>query len=206
MKDVSSKGRTVLFVSHNMEAVKNLCRQVVLMEKGEVVEIGDPKAIVNSYFKRNTNYFSHVGFNEANAPGNEKVSLLRADLMLHNGDVLDVTKGFDIQFEFNAKENFEEFNCSLNLFQITGEHIFNTQSPSVYVQKGKVRATVTIPAHLMNNGDYTVSIMAVSQRTISLFYFENILSFEIFDSREHEKWFGEIGGAVRPKLDWNLTQ
>ena len=82
MKDVSSEGRTVLFVSHNMEAVKNLCRQVVLMEKGEVLEIGDPKAIVNSYFKRNTNYFSQVSFEEENAPGNEKVSLLKANLIL----------------------------------------------------------------------------------------------------------------------------
>ena len=205
MKDVSSEGRTVLFVSHNMEAVKNLCRQVVLMEKGEVLEIGDPKAIVNSYFKRNTNYFSNVSFEEANAPGNEKVSLLKANLILNSGDVLDVTKAFDIQFEFDLKESFEEFNFSLNLFLITGEHIFNTQSQSVSVQKGRVYATISIPAHLMNNGDYTISIMAVSQRTISLFYFENVLSFEIFDSREHEKWFGEIGGAVRPKLDWKLA-
>ncbi len=206
MKDVSSKGRTVLFVSHNMEAVKNLCRQVVLMEKGEVIEIGDPKTIVNTYFKRNTNYFSHVNFEEANAPGNEKVSLLKADLILNSGDVLDVTQGFDIQFEFAIKEIFEEFNCSLNLHLITGEHIFNSQSPSVSVQKGKVRATISIPSHLMNNGDYTISIMAVSQRSVNLFYFENILSFEIFDSREHEKWFGEISGAVRPKLDWKLAQ
>ena len=56
----------------------------------------------------------------------------------------------------------------------------------------------------MNNGDYTFSIMAVNKNSIPLFNFTDVLRFEIFDDRQHEKWFGEIGGAVRPKLDWKV--
>ena len=205
MKDVSSNhGRTVLFVSHNMEAVKNLCQRVILLEKGGVIEVGNPSSIINSYFKRNTNYFSHVRFDKSNAPGNEKISLLKADLKIQDGTILDITKGFELQFEFDLKEDFDEFNFSFNLFSITGEHIFNSQSPAFKANRGELKASCLIPANIMNNGDYTVSIMAVSKRSITLHYFENIMSFEIFDNRENEIWFGNIGGAVRPQLEWRV--
>ncbi len=205
MKDVSSQGRTVLFVSHNMEAVKNLCQEVVLLEKGQVAEIGNPTAVINSYFKRNTEYNSKVIFEEENAPGNEIVKLRKAELHIHEGETLDINQGFDLHFEFDLKNDYPEFNFSLNLFSITGEHIFNTVSTVVSVNCGRVKGNCTIPSNLMNSGNYTVSIMAVSQRSITLFYFQNVMNFEIFDNRENEKWFGNISGAVRPKLDWKIS-
>lgn len=204
MKDVSSQGRTVLFVSHNMEAVKNLCQEVVLLEKGQVAEIGNPTAVINSYFKRNTEYNSKVIFEEAQAPGNEIVKLRKVELQIHNGETLDINHGFDLHFEFDLKNDFPEFNFSLNLFSITGEHIFNTVSTVVSAKKGNIKGNCTVPSNLMNSGNYTISIMAVSQRSITLFYFQNVMNFEIFDNRENEKWFGNISGAVRPKLDWKI--
>ncbi len=205
MKDVSSHGRTVLFVSHNMEAVKNLCQEVVLLEKGQVAEIGKPAAVINSYFKRNTQYNSQILFNEQEAPGNELVKLRRAELHIQQGEILDINHGFELQFEFDLENDYSEFSYSLNLFAITGEHIFNTVSPVVSAKRGRVVASCLVPADLMNSGDFTVSIMAVSQRSITLFYFQNVLNFEIFDNRENEKWFGNISGAVRPKLNWKLS-
>lgn len=206
MKDVSNNhGRTVLFVSHNMEAVKNLCNRVVLLEKGKVLEIGNPAAVINTYFRRNTNYFSHVKYDVANAPGNENVVLLSADIEIKDGDVLEINKAFSFNFEFDIKHDFEELNYSLNLHTITGEHIFNSQSPGVKTSKGRAKTSCFIPPNLMNNGDYTVSIMVVSKGSIPLYYFEQVLRFEIFDNRRGETWFGDISGAVRPKLDWQIA-
>ncbi len=203
MKEVSvGQGRTVLFVSHNMEAVKNLCNRVVLLEQGKVLEIGTPAATINTYFRRNTNYFSHIKYDLTNSPGNEVVRLLSADVDIMEGDMLDITKGFAINFEFDLSKDIEEFNYSMNIFGITGEHIFNSQSAAFKAAKGRLKASCVVPPNLMNNGDYTISIMAVSQRSIALFYFQEVLRFEIFDNRQNEKWFGEVGGAVRPKLEW----
>ena len=128
-----------------------------------------------------------------------------ADIDIKDGEVLEVTKAFNINFEFDLKSDFEEFNYSLNIFSVTGEHIFNTQSLSFKACKRHLKASCVIPANLMNNGDYTISVMVVSMGSISIYYFENVLRFEIFDNREHEKWFGQIGGAVRPKLDWTVS-
>jgi lipopolysaccharide transport system ATP-binding protein len=53
MKDVSGQGRTVLFVSHNMASVKNLCTRGILMENGGISKTGEINDIVNSYLNRN---------------------------------------------------------------------------------------------------------------------------------------------------------
>lgn len=55
MKEVSSQtGRTVLFVSHNMASVKNLCTRAILLDKGYIAKTGDPHDIIQAYISRNT--------------------------------------------------------------------------------------------------------------------------------------------------------
>jgi len=49
MKDVASHGRTVLFVSHNMGSVKQLCKSVILLSKGSIVETGTPEKVIAKY-------------------------------------------------------------------------------------------------------------------------------------------------------------
>jgi len=52
MKDVSSEGRTVLFVSHNMGSIKGLCNQGLMLEHGKVKDAGDIDDVIKSYFKK----------------------------------------------------------------------------------------------------------------------------------------------------------
>ena len=53
MGNIAKGGRTILFVSHNMKAIANLCDKVVLLEKGRVENIGKPKQIIQSYLGTN---------------------------------------------------------------------------------------------------------------------------------------------------------
>ena len=53
MKDVAGQGRTVLFVSHNMTAIKNLCKRVLLVDKGKITEDGTADGVVARYLDRN---------------------------------------------------------------------------------------------------------------------------------------------------------
>jgi len=50
MKDVATSGRTILFVSHNMGAIKNLCQRVLLFKKGRVIEDGRPDKVIKKYY------------------------------------------------------------------------------------------------------------------------------------------------------------
>ncbi len=51
MGEVSKEGRTVLFVSHNMEAIRRLCNRGILMEKGQVVSAGNTESVINGYLE-----------------------------------------------------------------------------------------------------------------------------------------------------------
>ena len=51
MKDVSRSGRTVLFVSHQMQAVSNLCDRAILLKKGKIEYSGDTDSTIRRYLK-----------------------------------------------------------------------------------------------------------------------------------------------------------
>ncbi|MAE65754.1 MAG: ABC transporter ATP-binding protein [Phycisphaeraceae bacterium] len=51
MKDVAGAGRTVLFVSHNMASIEALCNKTVLLDKGEIVMIGEPGPVIDRYLR-----------------------------------------------------------------------------------------------------------------------------------------------------------
>ena len=72
MQDVSrSEGRTVLFVSHNMDAIQGLCSQCVLLEGGTIAARGEPTSIVGRYLA------SHK--EKSKAPPNDWISLANAE-------------------------------------------------------------------------------------------------------------------------------
>lgn len=63
MKDVADKGRTVLFVSHNMGAVADLCTRAILLQNGRLTMDGQTESVIRTYVKQNMN----VGLNDASA-------------------------------------------------------------------------------------------------------------------------------------------
>ena len=53
MKDVAGQGRTILFVSHNMTAIQNLCKRVLLIDKGRITEDGTADRVISQYLDQN---------------------------------------------------------------------------------------------------------------------------------------------------------
>jgi len=60
MKEVTSIGRTVLFISHNMNAIRRLCDKVILLEQGQVIKIGDTETICAEYEKQSLETLSKL--------------------------------------------------------------------------------------------------------------------------------------------------
>ncbi|MFX0094788.1 MAG: polysaccharide ABC transporter ATP-binding protein, partial [Candidatus Hodarchaeota archaeon] len=51
MKAVTESGRTVLFVSHNMRAISNLCQKAMLLDQGEIIKLGETETVVKHYLE-----------------------------------------------------------------------------------------------------------------------------------------------------------
>lgn len=207
MQDVSTKeGRTVLFVSHNMTAVKNLCKTGIVLSNGTVEFTGNINDVVDHYLSKETTkgiVNNHWSFDKA--PGLEKIKVKSA-YVKYNGDQLTVNTPFDIVTEFWCNEDDFPVNVSMHLYDINSTCVFNITTPSKPLKKGLYKVEFHIPQHFMNDGIYYVNNMFVSQSKC-YFNHKHAHSFEIMEDREISGWHGKWSGVVRPtfiKNDYNL--
>ena len=104
MKEVGSEGRTVLFVSHNMFAVRSLCDRGVLLENGTMVESGPVGEVIDSYYRRNRNAEPTVRFADDSAT--DGVSLLEASVTDASGCNRNLFYlGDDIHFKLKLRRS-----------------------------------------------------------------------------------------------------
>jgi len=211
MSQVASHGRTVLFVSHNMTAVQNLCTKTVLLRDGQVIRFGETRGIIDEYLSKDSvNQLEQCWESFEEAPGNDAIRLKRATVVSHTADGTDnitVETPIDIEFEFwNLSPKNTTINLSLVLWTIAGECIFNVGSPPINLSSGLCRGVCRIPPNLLNDSRYTVEIYFVKDTSVILYKQADVVSFEITDVRENSNWHGKWIGAVRPKLDFELSQ
>jgi len=210
MKEVASKEKTILFVSHNLTAVANLCNKTLHLEKGYVKQFGETGEVLNNYLSAMQNNLVLQDFDDVNvAPGNDLVRLKYAKLtpsLIGAQLIADVRSSLKIDIEFwNLLDN-QNLNISLHIYASTGECIFNVGTEPKMLNKGVVQASLLIPGYFLNDGNYIVSFMIVKDKSIVLFNFEEVFNFEIADFREETTWYGKWPGYVRPQFDFPIQQ
>lgn len=203
MQDVSKgEGRTVLFVSHNMTAVKNLCKTGVLLMNGTVKYTGEINDVVDYYLSDETAKGIVNGeWQKDNAPGKEKIKVKSAKVE-YNDTYITVNTAFDIITEFWCDEDGFPVNVSMHLFDMTGTCVYNVSTVNKPLKRGLHKAVFHIPENLMNDGIYYVSNMFVTNSQ-AYFYHEHAHSFEVIENREASGWHGKWIGAVRPTFIQN---
>ena len=209
MKDVSTqKGRTILFVSHNMQAVTSLCSKAIWMQKGRVLANGDAKTVVNNYTAQLQRKLWHQQWNLQDAPGNNGIKVLSVELVPQLPDPLapvDVRTPLKVKFRFYNGNNGVNLITNLLLFTLTGECIFDVFcKPDVY-DAGIIEGECLIPGNFLNNGSYYFSLYFGKDSSQQLFYLEECLHFDVEDYREGINWYGEWWGYVRPQFPFTLT-
>lgn len=209
MKDVSEGGgRTVLFVSHNMTAIKSLCTSAIYLKNGTLQKVGATDLIINQYLSHNidSSLCQHFDTPE-NALGNEYVKLKRIEVcpVHENGsDNITVNTAINIEFEYWNFVDDKEINLSMHLYTISGECVFNSISQEKKLSIGLHKGVCKIPKQLLNDGVYSVSMMIVAEKSYPLYNFENLVSFEVNEEREASGWHGKWPGYVRPNLEFTL--
>lgn len=210
MKDASTSGRTILFVSHNLTAVQGLCNKAMYMQKGQLIQMGETNLIMANYLSQIQKTDLQVTYtNQNEAPGNDRVRLKSVKLVpnyLDNQNHLDVRTSFKIQIEFWNYMDQANLNISLHVNSLTGECIFNIGTPSIKFEKGIISAECEIPNDFLNDGSYSLSFMIVKDTASVIYNFEEALIFEIEDYREGTVWYGKWPGYVRPKIEFPIMQ
>jgi len=209
MDKVAKEGRTVLFVSHNLTAVKSLCRRTLRLEQGRIVDSGDTEQVVLKYIQSETQTRMQRRWDDPqNAPGGTDVSLhyLSITPLEQNADQ-PITVRTPIRVEAAFWNYLPEaiLNFSIVLYNIEGVAIFNTGSVARSFPAGLVRGSFVIPGNFLNDDTYTVRILIVKDTSVALMDLTDVLMFEVQDSDRQGNWYGKWIGTVRPKFDWQVN-
>lgn len=208
MGSVASEGRTVLFVSHNMTALKSLCQKAILLESGKVAKKGDVESVANYYLNKSAAQTERVWNDPSTAPGNEEAKIHSAKITTTSKDdttAIYVNTPFKLEFSFWNFVDDANLNFSLVVSNTDGVVLFNSVSDSDHYSKGLVMGACTIPGNLLNDEKYRVMIMITKDRATPVFYMEDILIFEIKDVPRIAGWQGKWAGVIRPQLEWKTT-
>jgi lipopolysaccharide transport system ATP-binding protein len=205
MDDVARQGRTVLFVSHRMTAVKTLCERGVLLSQGQLLFDGNITETVRTYISKSLESFVlSKSFNiTKNQITLKKVSISKEEI--YSGD------GFELKFSFEKKDNLDYMSdISFHLVDEFGHLVYTgstgKSNASFYKGSGLICAICKIPNNLMNEGTYTISsLLFVKDRGTVLNAIQNCFSFYILPKKQELGWIGEREeGIVDPKLAWNV--
>lgn len=209
MKDVSGRGRTILFVSHNTTAIKSLCTSAILMEYGRVIDSGTPENLINTYMSRDTTLKTNKTWEkESEMPGNDLIKIRSAKVTMPQGaEALSVDSPFEIEIQFDLKKDEESFFVGMHFNTLQDECAFVSPDAPARREKGLYTVTCAVPANLLNNKTYTLMVYFVRNGSDVMYLAQELLTFEIADNvRKEGTFLGDYAGHVRPKLQWNTSK
>ena len=212
MDDVAKEGRTVLYVSHNMHSIMQLCEKTILLENGWVKMIDKTQNVVNEYLSSNKNLGAEKIWDANNAPQTKEVRLKSVRVVNSNGRVSStfmISEPIYIEVQFWVLGDIKGIILPNFLVYRGGGLLFSTfkvdlVDKDIYNKRGLLRAICTIPANLLNDGEhYLTTIIIVDYRPI--IKAEEIVHFTIQDDSSARGGFtGGWGGEVRPLLHWEI--
>ena len=218
MKDVTRDGRTVIFVSHNVGAIQQLCTRAILLNEGMVVMDGSPQSVVSGYLSTGMEQMGERVWEDLeNAPGDECARLRAVRVTDVQGNVctmFDVRDPITIELEYTVLQDQDWLEVSLYLYNDRGDIIFasiDDVGRSELSEKrtaGNYKSACHIPPDFLNNGQMFVLAALTDEKRVHTIE-RDVVSFTINDAmnptgaraRSRGEW---PFAAVRPKLEWRV--
>lgn len=216
MQDISKQGgRTVLFVSHNMAAVKSLCTRGIVLEHGKVVYTGEIEEVISEYLNLDNNLTSKKIYNNIEAPSSEIVRLLETEVI--NNQFINkfdyfINEKVGVKITFEILIETDDLVLGLNLYNDEEIHILSShqKKQNINYKVGLYQTAVWLPNNFLSEGYHFCGIAAMSYKGIFKVHFHDInkFSFNIIDEFDENTargidYKGKFPGVVRPILDWD---
>jgi len=184
MEDITQKeGKTIIFVSHNMEAIRNLCTKSILLSKGNIIAIGKTNDIIENYSESFTNEDNYnLTFNEQ---PEKEMQLTEASIYFNKEDKqIDSNCQIKLEIDIKTRQIIQGAYVTIDVIDTFGTTIYWTsdigsdrfKNPKV----GKTTLICNYPKSLLTQGRYTIQFAIVSLGRGIIFHEPNkYISFEI---------------------------
>ena len=223
MEDVAKEGRTVIFVSHNMEAVQRLCSHAILLDEGTVIMKGSTAEVISKYLGEDKLAFGEQIWPDfKKAPGDGVVRMKAMRVLDRSGKVctsFDVRDPVSIEVEYLVLEEGHRLVLQLYFFNELGHVLFiskdNLDSPwkDTKCPTGHYRSICHIPGDFLNEGVVSVTY---GIDTIAILHTmhatgRDVVGFKVSDRMDPEGVRGNFPlqwreDGVRPRLYWNVEK
>ncbi len=210
MGDISKgQGRTVLFVSHNMAAVKSLCSKAIVLQNGMVKKVGNVESAIGYYLSGEIESQNRRIFSQAF----DKPAFTLHEISLNpvgktSDDVLDEYQKIDFNIDFTLKDTSKNLHVTMVLYNEYGEALFTFSHihSNVKLHSGLNKIKCSLPEGFLNIGSYFVSLFVIENAKTTLLVEKDAISFNIQEGeRPIGAWMGKEPGFLKPKFEWTIA-
>lgn len=216
MKDVSrNEGRTVLFVSHNMEAIQTLCTRGMVLQEGEIVEITSAQEAINLYIKQFISKEPSKIWIGDDRPGTLDFKWERVSVTNDQGSPppFYTHENIVLEFQFEVKDlPHKDLSITYYLYDERGILVYMGSSAQFTdceaLPNSRLIFRSTLPGNILHYGSYSIGKLLVILDKAYLYHeMQDVLTFEILPS-PHNFRLGGIGkkeGVILlPHVTWDI--
>lgn len=184
MKELASqKGKTVLVISHDMQALRKLCTKAVYLEKGRMTDIGDPlKVMANYLWSEKIDFLSQQYDDAYSAPGNHYIRVKRVELTPSEKKegLIYASASLRFDIDFWSLHTPLELSVRVFAFNFAGECLFEVSSPLKNITtQALTQLSCEFPSNFFNAGSYYFSVYFITKFETLLFGFDTCLSVDL---------------------------
>ena len=205
MDSISKEGRTVLFVSHNMSALKSLCKDAIVLKEGKIVNRNNAVDAVTFYLTSDSKKpKSEMTWNLENAPGGGRLKILGVRVLPSKGKSITVASGIKFEFECFTTLKKSAIDVTFHIHSFDGVLLIKSGyliSESHNLKPGKYSVTGELPPFILNKGSYFLHVLFGLSGTEKIAEVKERILFEIANAPV-DHITRELKGLLRPKFEY----
>ena len=205
-KAATEKGRTVLYVSHNMNTIRRLCSRCIVMEEGKIIFDGDVEEAIHLYLSL-AGAANEVDMDLASKPRrrrrvDDRLVMTHLTLLDKATPTYDPEEKLKMEYTVQVKEPLDGVQLRFTLRSDTDQGIGTWWTkPMSFSSKGEYWVRVALPLHLIADGNYYTSIgfvkMGDAGRMISYDSIIHAFSFGVHSQKGIRGWSSFSYGNIR---------
>jgi lipopolysaccharide transport system ATP-binding protein len=211
MDEVARAGRTILFVSHDLNAVNALCERAILLHQGGIATSGPTADVSRYYLDHSNNMYSAITWSPLPAKAETEVKLNSVNVLQNNvtTSAINCRESFIIDIDYQLKQTLRGSRFFLIIRNDRGELIFTTSDYDVPTpaaenrEPGRFLSRIEIPGGLLKTGGYYGSLGVDIKDDRIVFAADDTVHFDVFEPEDDtQAGRHRRPGSVAPLLHW----
>jgi lipopolysaccharide transport system ATP-binding protein len=214
MGDVAHEGRTVLFVSHNMGAVRSLCNKGIVLEEGKINEVGEINYCVDRYLDHN--FISYGGEYQVEIDTSTEICFYRIRVQNNKREVTSIIEyndGFQVEIDYVVTETIKDICFSLAILDNKNDQVILTRNVDAKMQfpyamkKGKKTYSIKFPTRFLTPGKYYLQLELLQLHGKKFQSVQRVCGFDVIDTKSNHAALGFSWNCkVTLPLEWKTIE